>query len=99
MISLKKYIESRPEELLKAMCESYRASLTVMGTSATQVCPHLGEDFMHDLLSLRDRLSTDVPTEAVAETGKQVEEELAKWGENTSKYFQQTAHDVKEIMM
>jgi diguanylate cyclase (GGDEF)-like protein len=99
MISLKKYIEARPEELLKAMCESYRASLTVMGTSATQVCPHIGEEFMHDLLNLRDRLSPDAPSEAVAETGKQVEEELAKWGENTSKYFQQTAHDVKEIML
>ena len=28
-----------------------------------------------------------------------MEEELAKWGESTSKYFQQTAHDVKEIML
>jgi diguanylate cyclase (GGDEF)-like protein len=99
MISLKKYIESRPEELLKAMCESYRASLTVIGTSATQICPHLGEDVQHDLLNLRDRLSTDVTPDAVAETGKQVEKELAKWGESTSTYFQQTAHDVKEIML
>ena len=71
MISLKRYIESRPEELLKAMCESYRASLTVMGTSATQICPHLGEDVEHDLLSLRDRLSPDVTPDTVVETGKQ----------------------------
>lgn len=99
MISIKKYIEARPEESLKAMCASYRASLTVMGTSATQVCPHIGEDFMHGLLNLRDQLSPDVTPDAVAETGKQVEEELAKWGESTSKYFQQTAHDVKEIML
>jgi diguanylate cyclase (GGDEF)-like protein len=99
MISLKKYIESRPEEVLKAMCESYRASLTVIGASATQICPHLGEEVQHDLLNLRDRLSTDVTPDAVAETGKQVEQELAKWGESTSTYFQQTAHDVKEIML
>ena len=99
MISLKKYIESRPEELLKAMCASYRASLTVMGTSATQICPHIGEDIQHDLLNLRDRLSPDVAPDTVAETGKQVEEELTKFGESASKYFQQTAHDVKEIML
>jgi diguanylate cyclase (GGDEF)-like protein len=99
MISLKRYIEANPEELLKAMCESYRSSLTVIGTSATQICPHIGEDFMHDLMNLRDRLATDAPPDTVAETGKQVQEELTKWGENTSKYFQQTAHDVKEIMM
>jgi diguanylate cyclase (GGDEF)-like protein len=99
MISLKKYIEARPEQMLKAMCESYRASLTAMGNSATQVCPHLGEEFMHGLVNLRDRLSAETTAEEVAETGKQVSEELEKWGENTSKYFQQTAHDVKEIMM
>jgi diguanylate cyclase (GGDEF)-like protein len=99
MISLKRYIEANPELLLKAMCESYRASLTVMGTSATQICPHIGEGFSHDLLNLRDRLSPEAPPDAVTETGKQVEEELAKFGESTSKYFQQTAHDVKEIML
>jgi diguanylate cyclase (GGDEF)-like protein len=99
MISLKKYIESRPDELLKAMCESYRASLTVVGTSATQICPHIGEDVQHDLLNLRDRLSPDVSPDAVAETGKEVEKELAKWGESTSKYFQQTAHDIREMML
>lgn len=99
MISLKKHLESKPEESLKAMCQSYRASLTVMGTSATQICPHIGEDFMHDLLNLRDRLSPDAPPDTVVETGRQVEQELAKWGEGASKYLQQTAHDVKEIML
>jgi len=99
MISLKKYIESRPEDGLKAMRDSYRGSLTVMGISATQICPHIGEDVQHDLLNLRDRLSADAAPETVAETGKQVEAELAKWGESASKYFQQTAHDVKDIMM
>jgi diguanylate cyclase (GGDEF)-like protein len=99
MISLKKYIESMPEESLKAMCESYRGSLSVMGTSATQICPHIGEDFQHGLMTLRDQLSPDAAAATVAETGKQVEEELKKWGESASEYFQQTARDVKEIML
>jgi diguanylate cyclase (GGDEF)-like protein len=99
MISLKKYIDSGPEKVLKAMCESYRASLTVIGISATQICPHLGEDVEHDLLNLRDQLSPDVSPDVVMETGKQVEQELAKWGQSASNYFQQTAHDIKEIML
>jgi diguanylate cyclase (GGDEF)-like protein len=99
MISLKQYIESGPEELLKAMCESYRASLTAVGISATQICPHIGEDVQHDLLNLRDQLSSDVTPAAVAETGKQVEQELTKWGQSASHYFQQTAQDVREIML
>jgi diguanylate cyclase (GGDEF)-like protein len=99
MISLKRLIESKPEESIKTMCESYRASLTAMGTSATQICPHIGEDFEHGLANLRDRLSPDAAPEGVAETGKQVEEELKKWGESASEYFKQTARDVKEIML
>jgi len=99
MISLKRFIESKPEESLKTMSESYRASLTAMGVSATQICPHIGEDFQRDLLTLRDLLSPEATTETVTETGKKVEEELKKFGEGASQYFQQTAHDVKEIMM
>lgn len=99
MISLKKYIDSKPEESVKALCESYRASLSAMGVSATQICPHIGEDFQRDLLNLRDQVTPTAPPDAVAETGKHVEEELKKWGESASEYLQQTAHDVKELMM
>ena len=99
MISLKKHIESKSEESLKTMCDSYRATLTAMGISATQICPHIGEDFQRDLINLRDRLSAEAERDAVAETGKKVEEELKKWGESASEYFQQTACDVKEIML
>ncbi len=98
MISLKRYIESRPEESLKAMCESYRDSLTVMGTSATQICPHIGEEVQHGLMNLRDKLCPNADPGTIADTGKQVDEEIKKWGESASEYFQQTAHDVKEIM-
>jgi len=99
MISFKQYMDSGSDELLKAMCESYRASLTAIGISATQICPHIGEDVQHDLLNLRDQLSPDVTPSTVVETGKQVEQELTKWGESASEYFQQTAHDIKEIML
>jgi diguanylate cyclase (GGDEF)-like protein len=99
LISLKKYIESRPEESLKAMCQSYRDSLTAIGTSATQICPHIGEDVRDSLLNLRDQLSPEANPGAVAATGKLVEGELRKWGESASEYLQQTAHDVKEIML
>ena len=99
MISLKRHIESRTDESLTAMCASYRASLTVMGDSATQICPHIGEDFQHSLLNLREELSSDAAPGKVTEIGKQVEEELKKWGESASKYFENTARDVKEIML
>lgn len=99
MISLKKHIEFSPEKSVKTLCDSYRASLTAMGVSATQVCPHIGEDFQRDLLQLRDQLCPGAAPDLVEETGKQVEEEVKKWGESASEYFQQTARDIKEIML
>jgi diguanylate cyclase (GGDEF)-like protein len=99
MISLKKYIEGSAQESVRVLSESYRASLTAVGVSATQICPHLGEDFQRDLSKLQDALGPESPPEAMAQTGKQVEEEIAKWGKTASEYLQQTANQVKEIML
>ena len=99
MISLKKHIEARTEDSVRALSESYRASLTAVGDGAVQICPALGENFQRDLLKLRDQLHPETAPETVSDTGKQVEEELRKWGENASEYLQQTADQVKEIML
>ncbi len=99
MISLKKYIEGSAQESARVLSESYRASLTAVGVGATQICPHLGEDFQRDLLRLRDGLGLEAAPEAMAETGKRIEDEIAQWGQNASEYLQQTAHQVKELML
>lgn len=99
MISLKKYIEGRPEESARVLSDSYRASLTAVGVGATQICPHLGEDFQRDLLRLRDGLALDSAPEALEQTGKQVEAQIAKWGKTAAEYLQQTAFQVKELML
>ena len=92
-------MDASQDELLKSTRDSYRDSLTAMGGSAVQVCPHISEGLQQSLLSLRDRLVADAPPAAVAETGKQVQQELDKWGKSAAEYFQQTANEVKEIMM
>ncbi len=99
MISLKKYIESNVEKSAKTLCESYRASLTAIGVSATQICPQIGEDLQRDLLNLRDRLCVDAEPDTLAETGKQIEQDLKSWGESASEYLRETARNVKEIML
>jgi diguanylate cyclase (GGDEF)-like protein len=99
MISLKKHMEASAQESIRALSESYRSSLTAVGAGAAQICPAIGEDFQRDLLKLRDQLNPETPAETVSQTGKEVEEELKKWGENASAYLQQTANQVKEIML
>ena len=99
MISIKKHLDLSAKESAESLCDCYRASLSAMGVSATQICPHIGEDFQRDLSTLRDRLSPQINAETARETGKQVEEAVARWGEQASGYFQQTARQVKEIML
>jgi diguanylate cyclase (GGDEF)-like protein len=99
MISLKKYIESPAEHAARTLCQSYRDSLTAIGVSATQVCPHVGEDFQRDLGNLRDQLTPGSTPEVLELTGKQVQEQLTLWGETASGFLQQTAQNVKEIML
>lgn len=99
MISLKKHMEDHAKESMRVLSESYRGSLTAVGVGATQICPHLGEDFQQDLLRLRDQLDPGAGPDELASTGKQVEEELARWGKTASEYLQQTARQVKEIML
>jgi diguanylate cyclase (GGDEF)-like protein len=99
MISLKKYIESSVEKSAKALCDSYRASLTAVGISATQICPQIGEDFQRDLLNLRDRLCVEAEAATLAATGKQIEQDLKNWGESASSHLRETARNVKELML
>ncbi len=99
MISLKKHIESSADQSVRVLSGSYRDSLTAVGVGATQICPHLGEDFQRDLLKLRDQLDPSAAPDLLAQTGKQVEEELTKWGKTASEYLQQTACQIKEIML
>jgi diguanylate cyclase (GGDEF)-like protein len=99
VISLRKYLDAKTEELLDLTRESYRDSLVAMGGSAAQVCPHISEDLQQSLLNLRDRLSAEAAPEVVTETGQQVQQELNKWSKTASEYFRQTANDVKEIML
>jgi diguanylate cyclase (GGDEF)-like protein len=99
VISLKKYIDSNNPELLNSTRDSFRDSLTAMGSSAVQVCPHISENLQQSLLNLRDRLVAEPDPVVVTETGKQVGVELEKWGKSASEYFRQTANEVKEIMM
>jgi len=99
VISLKKYMEMRVEELLRSTLDSYRAALAAMGNCGTQACPHLGDGMQQSLLNLRERLSPGATPEEVTRTEQQVEKELEQWGEQASRYFEQKTSELREIVM
>jgi diguanylate cyclase (GGDEF)-like protein len=99
VISLKKHIDRQPLEALRSTVESYRAAIAAMGNCWAQACPPLSDVLQKGLFTLRDRISAEVPPEALVEAGQRVEEELELCGARAAEYFSKKAGDVKEIMM
>src|SRR5271165_4531997 len=97
MISLKKYLDmdvegprpTEPEsnELQSAILESYRSALRAIASSGFRACPAVGSELQQNLTSLQSSLSGNVTPTLAKQTEKQVEEQLQKWGAQTSEHF------------
>lgn len=109
MISLKKYLDmdvtvpyqddSEHSELLSATLECYRSALQAMGRSGSQACSGFSSELEQKLVELGNRLCGDVTLPLVAETEKQVEEQLQDWAGRCSEYFKGKAGEVKELLL
>jgi len=109
VISLKKYLEMEikephvsepdPVELLPVCVESYRSSLQAMGESGAIACPAVGADLQQSLTELAERLTGNLSTTMLAETGIQVGEKLRQWGDRTAEHFKAKTGEVKELLL
>jgi diguanylate cyclase (GGDEF)-like protein len=109
VISLKRYLDMDPSqpssdgsdlnELSAAVLESYRAAVLAMGKSGQRACPAVGSELQQALTSLETRLSANVTSLVVKETGIEVEEQLLRWGGHAAEYFQTKANEVKELLI
>jgi len=110
VISIKKYLDLdsselrqyRPpttEELLASMSEAYRAALDTMANSGLQACPATGQDLRRDLSLVAEGLAKATNPVQIHETEGQAEQHLQSWGEQTAKYLEKRASDVKEILL
>lgn len=100
MVSLKKYLESNREELVKSALDSYRAALLAMAESGAQACPHVGRDMQQSLVQLQERVAAADPTPALVKaTQQRVEEELRQWGTSAADYFKNKTAEVRDLML
>ena len=99
MISLKKYIESDREELLRAALASYRQALEAMGNSGFQACPAVGVGLRQSLLNMQHALGGETTPRLLQETEQRVTAELDQWGSGAAGYFRQRTTEVKELMV
>jgi diguanylate cyclase (GGDEF)-like protein len=110
MISLKKYLDSTtigataqvaPEAVgvLPAAIDAYRSALFEMGGCSLGACPALGEGLKRSLCDLGERLSTNMSSEAVVATDRDVQQQLQNWGRRTALHYRQKTDEVKGLLI
>ncbi|MEP7363322.1 MAG: GGDEF domain-containing protein [Acidobacteriota bacterium] len=98
MISLKRFLESRSEDLLPAVVDNYRAAIAAFARSGAQIHPHLGESFEQSLLRLKEQVSASSTAAELAETELKVEAEIDQWSRAATDYLTQTTMEVRDIV-
>jgi diguanylate cyclase (GGDEF)-like protein len=99
VISLKKYIDANPYELLESTLASFRSALDAMGNTGVRACPHVGAELRTSLSNLREHLSSEATPDAIRETEKQVETKLEQWGERAAGFQKDRAQEFKELTL
>ncbi len=99
MVSIKKYLDSNRDELLKSALECYRAALGAMGATGAQACPHIGTTLQQSLANLQQRISAELTPVQVLETEAGVEKELDEWARRATDYYRQRTDELKELLL
>ena len=99
MISLRKYLEQEPDELLSCTLDCYRSALSAVGTYGVLSCSTTGSVLRQSLLEVAKRISREATCPVMEETREQVKEQLQQWGSRTEEYFKQKTNEVKELLI
>lgn len=110
MISLKKYLESAPadsdpqsdqrgSDIASQALAAYGSALVAMGSCSLDACPGLGSELWQNLGQLSRHLSRAIKSETLAETDREVQQQLQGWGRRTARHYQQKSEEVKELLI
>jgi diguanylate cyclase (GGDEF)-like protein len=99
VISLRKAMDADLKESLRSALESYRTALIDVGEAGARAYPPTGENLKQSLLKLHQNLLNTVTPDAFAQAKQQVGEELKTWGDSASCYYQESADDIKNLLL
>ncbi len=110
MISLKKYLDSRAQEMdardgkepgdaFSVALTVYGSALQAMGHCSQDACPGLGDGFKLSLEELAAELTPEIGGEKLIAHGKQTCEQLRGWGHDAARHYQEAAREVKEMLL
>jgi diguanylate cyclase (GGDEF)-like protein len=113
MISIRKYLEATPTpeppasaprasvrnasgNPTSALLDAYRCVLGEMGRSGTDACPATGPELSRQLADVSEKF---VSVAVLAESETLARWILRDWGRRTARHFQQTAAEVREMLL
>lgn len=109
VISIKKYLEMDGSQaspaaldtdtLFPPLLHSYRSLLLDVGKFGAKACSAVSSELSQNLQNLQSRLEVDIAPALIAETEKQVQQELAQWGSRAEEYFKSKANEIKELLI
>jgi diguanylate cyclase (GGDEF)-like protein len=99
MISLRKAMHVDLEESLRSALESYRSALIAVGDAGARVYPPTGDHLKQSLLKLQATLVNSATPGVFAQTEQSVGQELKVWGDSASHYYQESAEDIKGLLL
>lgn len=98
VISLKKYLDSDRDELVRSALDCYRAALRTMGSAGAQACPPVGSTLKQSLAALQQKIAEATPAR-IEETQAGVEKELQDWAQRATDYYKQRTSELKELLL
>ncbi|MBZ5605871.1 MAG: GGDEF domain-containing protein [Acidobacteriia bacterium] len=99
MISLRKAIHVDLEESLKSAVESYRAALGTVADVGARAYPPAGESLKQELLKLQQHLAGTATPGLFADAERCLDHELKTWGDSASRYYQDSAEEIKSLLL
>jgi diguanylate cyclase (GGDEF)-like protein len=114
MISIRKYLEARPEpdvpgpralprsserDLAQGLLGAYRSVLGDMGRSGSDACAATGLELVAKFAELSEKLSSEVCLASLAVAETAAHECLQDWGRRTARHYRHKAGEVKEMLL
>lgn len=99
MISLRQAMRVDLEESLKSAVDSYRAALAAAADAGARAYPPAGEILKQTLLKLQETLINASAPGTFLATGQSVEQQLKAWSDSASHYYQESADEIKSLLL
>ncbi len=87
------------EASLKSAVDSYRAALIAAADAGAKAYPPTGENLKQSLLKLQENLVSASTPGTFAQTEQSVEQQLKTWGDSASHYYQESADEIKSLLL